>query len=349
MTRRPIAFAIPGDINTITGGYIYERRLLESLREIGHEVTHIQLGPSFPHPTPEDMDHAVEALTALSPDQALILDGLVYGSIDTAGLSQVRADIIAMIHHPLALETGLDPAQSDYLFRTERDNLALAARVLVPSPHTAHILTSRYNVPPGKISIAPPGSDRRPATRDPQAPPLIISVGILHPRKGHDTLIRALHSLRDLPWSCVIAGGAHDPAHAKALTHLIADLDLSDRVSLPGRLTDTELDAQYRRASIFALATRYEGYGMVFDEALLWGLPIVSCATGAVPDTVPSDAGLLVPPDNPEALADALQRVLSEPSLRTDMEIAAARAGRTRPTWRDTAQIASDVISRLSI
>ncbi|MEM9780634.1 MAG: glycosyltransferase family 1 protein, partial [Pseudomonadota bacterium] len=115
MSRRPAAFAIPGDITTVTGGYIYERRLLEELRVLGHDVDHIQLGASFPDPTPQNMTHAVEALSAIDPKRALILDGLVYGAIETAGLAQVRAPIVAMIHHPLARETGLSAQRRDHL------------------------------------------------------------------------------------------------------------------------------------------------------------------------------------------------------------------------------------------
>src|SRR5690606_30115723 len=140
------AFAIPGDINTVTGGYIYERRLLEGLRAQGRDVAHIQLGASFPDPTDADMADAATQLLALPPDRPLILDGLVYGSIDTQILRDMRAPIVAMIHHPLALENGLSAARRDHLFVTERDNLAQAAHVLVPSPHTAALLAADYGV-----------------------------------------------------------------------------------------------------------------------------------------------------------------------------------------------------------
>lgn len=83
MNLPPAAFAIPGDINTLTGGYIYERRLLEGLRTLGHDVAHIQLAASFPDPSPEDMADAIAQLCALPEDRPLILDGLVYGSIAT--------------------------------------------------------------------------------------------------------------------------------------------------------------------------------------------------------------------------------------------------------------------------
>ncbi|TYR33242.1 glycosyltransferase family 4 protein [Mesorhizobium microcysteis] len=352
MNRRPAAFAIPGDITTLTGGYIYERRLLEGLREIGHDVRHIELAASFPAPATDDMVHAVEQLAALEPERALILDGLVYGSIDTAGLARVKAPIVAMIHHPLALESGLTAERADHLFRTERDNLALARHVLVPSPHTASILTSRYDVPPERITIARPGTDRPVASPSarlaPAGPPLILSVGILHPRKGHDVLLEALSLIADRDWQAVIVGYAHDAAYAAALDDLVGLLGLGARVRLAGKVGKQELDDFYRAASIFTLATRYEGYGIVFDEALAHGLPIVTCRTGAVPETVPADTGLLVPPEDPNALAQALRSLLDDPRQRDRLARASAQAGARLPGWLDTARIAGRVLDDLS-
>lgn len=341
------AFAIPGDINTVTGGYIYERRLLEELRALGHDVAHLQLGASFPDPTPAHMADAIAQLEALDPARALILDGLVYGSIATEGLARVSAPIVAMIHHPLAYETGLGAAQRDHLFRTEKANLALARQVLVPSPHTAQILRDDYGVPGDKITIARPGTDVQGGTPSPADPPLILSVGLQHPRKGHDVLLKALAELTDLPWRAAIAGGVHDVEHGALLAQMVEDLGLSDRVKLLGRVPRAELDGHYATASIFALATRFEGYGMVFDEALSWGLPIVSCATGAVPDTVPKGAGLLVAPGNVGELSGALGRVLTDTALRGRMARVALRAGSELPTWQDTARIAGGVLDGL--
>lgn len=345
--KRAAAFAIPGDINTVTGGYIYERRLLEELRNLGHDVTHIALGASFPDPTPDDMADAIAQLTALDPSRALILDGLVYGAIDPKGLDQVKAPIVAMIHHPLALETGLDPATREHLFATEKANLKMAQRVLVPSPHTAAILRGKYAVPGDKITIAQPGTEVSGGTPAPVDPPLILSVGLQHPRKGHDVLITALAEVRDLPWRAAIVGSIHDAPHAEALARLIKDLDLSDRVTLMGRVPQDVLDGLYATASIFALATRYEGYGMVFDEALSWGLPIVSCATGAVPDTVPKGAGLLVTPQRAGEFAGALGRLLTDVPLRKRMARAALKAGAALPTWQNTAAVAGGVLDQL--
>ena len=349
MTHRAAAFAIPGDINTLTGGYIYERLLLENLRALGHDVAHIPLGDTFPYASASDMDHAIAALTALDPNRALILDGLVYGSIATEGLARVACPIVAMIHHPLAKETGLSAAEQDHLFRTERDNLALAEAVLVPSPHTAQILVTEYGVPADRICIAQPGTDQPGETRIPSDPPLILTVGIQHPRKGHDVLLRAFAEMKSLRWRSVIAGSCHDPAYAQQLEDMIRDFDLTDRVTLAGNVPRDTLHQLYQHASIFALATRYEGYGMVFNEALTWGLPIVTCLTGAVPETVPKGAGILVEVDASKDIRVALERLLTEPDEHAAMAAASLNAGRGLPSWKDTAMVASGVLNGLSV
>lgn len=347
MTLRPAAFAIPGDITQPTGGYHYERRLLESLRQQGRDMQFLQIGSSFPDPRPEDMEDLIDQLNSLDPNRPVILDGFLSATIDTGALSELKVPIVAMVHHPLALESGLSEARRDFLYRIERDNLALMSHVLVPSPHTAEILHSQYDVNPDQITIARPGTDRPLLAAAPKDPPVILSVGIQHPRKGHDILLHSLALLDTEGWTAVIVGAAYDNDHASELQRLVVDLDLSDRVSIAGRVSDEDLCVLYSEASIFALATRYEGYGLVFDEALAAGLPIVSCATGAVPDTVPSDAGFLVPPEDPHAFADALRELLGDPALRSQMTIAARTAGHRLPTWSDTAKVAGDVLDAL--
>ncbi|NHF72006.1 glycosyltransferase family 4 protein [Paracoccus xiamenensis] len=341
---RPATFAIPGDIETLTGGYIYERRLLQGLREQGRDVQHMELPASFPAPSPAEMAQAVRRLQSVPADRVLILDGLVFGAIASAGLATVRAPILAMVHHPLAMETGLDPDQRAYLYRTERDNLRLARHVLVPSPHTRAVLIDRYGLSPERISIARPGVERPAAKAVPTQPPLILSVGILHPRKGHDVLIDSLTRIADLDWQAVIVGNAWHKQHAADLANMAAGSGLGPRLRLAGQVPAETLQRLYSQASIFALATRFEGYGIVFDEALSHGLPIVSCATGAVPDTVPAGAGILVPPDDSASFAAALRDLLENPDKRARLAAAASAVSGQLPSWSDTAQAAGLVL-----
>ena len=348
---RSAAFAVPGDLDTVTGGYLYEKRLLHGLREIGVPTQHIQLGGSFPEPTAADEAHARSALTAVPADVPLILDGFVFGALSPTALAAVSAPVIGMVHHPLAREEGLSPERRRALYDSERANLRRADAVLVPSPHTRRILITEYDADPRRITVARPGTDPVPAgavgASEPSAP-LILSVGIQHPRKGHDVLLRALALLDDVDFRAVIAGTEYDRAHTVELARLRDELGLADRVRLAGGIRDAERDRLARAASVFALATRYEGYGLVFDEALAHGLPIVSCRVGAVPDTVPDDAGLLVAPEDPTAFAAGLRLLLTDPARREAMVEAAARAGHALPTWRDTAEAARRVLEHVS-
>ncbi|WOI58228.1 glycosyltransferase family 4 protein [Palleronia sp. LCG004] len=347
MTARRAAFAVPGDLATLTGGYIYDTRLIEGLRDLDRAVTHVPLGPSFPDPTPADMRDAAERLAAIPPDCPVIIDGLAMGAMDDAVLAGMSAPIVALVHHPLAFEGGLPPERRDHLYRTERGNLDRAAHILVPSPHVASLLVSDYGVAGDRITVARPGTDPRPRRSAKADPPLILAVGIQMHRKGHDVLLRALARLSDRPWQAVVAGAPIDTAHAGMLTRLAGELGLSDRVRLAGRVTGEALASLYESAQIFALATRYEGHGIVFDEAMAYGLPIVSCDTGAVPDTVAPGAGILVPPDDPDAFARALATLLDDPARLAAMADASARAGAALPGWTATAGVVEGILSRI--
>jgi len=340
-------FAIPGDILTQTGGYVYDRRLLEGLRATGRQVGHIALGATFPDPTPEDTADAAEKLSLVPAHCPVIIDGLALGALDTAAVAAMSAPMVAMIHHPLAFEGGLDAGRREYLFQTERDNLRLAAHVIVPSPHTAEVLTTDYGVPENLITIAQPGTDQPVSFGQPVWPPMILSVGIQIPRKGHDVLLRALAGITDIAWQAVIAGSIRDTNYGATLECLRDDLGLADRVRLAGHVEEDELAKLYGQATVFALATRFEGYGMVFSEAMANGLPIVTCRTGAVSDTVASGAGVLVPPDDPDLFAQALRRVIQDSRHRHALADASAQAGALLDGWEQTAARVGAVLDSL--
>lgn len=340
------AFAVPGALTTLTGGYFYDRRLVEGLRALGHHIRVVTLPDGFPDPGEASMRVALAQLQAVPETTPVIVDGLAFGALPTEGVARMAAPIIALVHHPLALETGLDSAAAAALRGRERDNLGYARQVLVPSPHTKAVLVAEYGVAADKITVLVPGIDRAVQTDAAKAdPPLILSVGILHPRKGHDVLIAALAMLADLDWQAVIVGNPWDAAYVAELGWRIADAGMARRVRLAGAVEMTERDRLYGAATVFALATRYEGYGIVFNEALAQGLPIVSCQTGAVPDTVPEGAGLLVRVEDAAGFAGALRRVLEDRALQEGMAAAAARAGEALPGWDDVARRAAMVLA----
>jgi len=346
LTRKKQAtLAVPGDLDALTGGYIYEKQLLLALRRAGWDVAHLALPGGFPTPSLATVDAVAAAFATLPEDVPVLLDGFLPGATPPEAFAALRAPFVAITHHPLGYETGLDPERAAYLCEVERTNLARATRVVVPSPHTAQVLASDFDVPSKKITVALPGVRRpEPVSIARADPPLILCVGQLVPRKGQDVLLEALARIRHLDWQARLLGYIADDDFAQSLRQQAKALGLEDRVDFAGEVPSETLARHYAEATVFALPTRYEGYGMVFAEALVHGLPIVSCAVGAVPDTVPSDAGILVSEGDTEAFAAALETLLTDEDQRRAMQTAAARHGRALPTWDDTAALVAQVL-----
>jgi glycosyltransferase involved in cell wall biosynthesis len=342
MKPREAAFLIPGDLHTRTGGTVYDRRLLETLNQIGQTTRHVPVMTSWPRPTQAAQQELAAILASLPPEMPLIVDGLILGAMETNLLAAQTRRIVAMLHHPLGLEAGLAPDVAAYLLTREEANLRHVAHVVVPSEHTRDILMSDFGVSGTRISVALPGFDRPAPPIAPSAtirPPLILSVGIICARKGHDVLLDALAQVADLDWQTVIVGRVIDDDVQTALLAQRTRLGLDRHVTFAGTITPHALDTLYRQASLFALATRYEGYGMVLSEAQLYGLPILSCAVGAVPQTVARGGAVLVPPDDPGAFAGQMRALLADTRHRDQLARDSLQAGATLPHWQDAARI----------
>ncbi len=336
---REVAFAIPGDPATLTGGYLYARHAMAALPAAGWQPTLVSLPDSFPAPNDAALAATAAIFAGFSADDIVLVDGLAFGAIPAPILQRCKARLAALVHHPLCVESGLDADTAAQLFASERDALAEADAVITTSERTAQRVAEMFDVDTARITVALPGT--APAARahgSVDATVTLLCVATLTPRKAHDVLIAALSWLDDLPWRLTCIGSVtRDTDTATALKTQIAMLDRGSRVALLGEKSGADLDAAYAGSDAFVLASRDEGYGMAFAEALARGLPIVACAAGAVPDTVPRDAGLLVPVDDVAALSQALRRLITDRALRKTMSDAAWAAGQRLPRWSDTA------------
>jgi glycosyltransferase involved in cell wall biosynthesis len=252
-----------------------------------------------------------------------------------------RNPLLALVHHPLALEAGLSDERADVLRSSERAALATVRGVVVTSASTARLVAADYGVPAASITIAKPGSDPAPPAQGSRDGVVrLLSVGAVTPRKGFDVLIAALATLGELPWQLTIAGDRTRDRNAAA--KLDADIirhALENRVAVLGAVSPQHLAALYAEADVFALASHFEGYGMAYAEAVAHGLPVIGTISGAIPDTVPPEAGLLVLPGNSAALATALRRVIGDNKLRQRLTDGARAAAPQLPTWRQSAEI----------
>jgi glycosyltransferase involved in cell wall biosynthesis len=167
----------------------------------------------------------------------------------------------------------------------------------------------------------------------------LLCVATITPRKGHAVLLEALAELRDRRWHLTCAGSVtRDAKCFAALEHLLERLALRARVSFLGDLDADALEREYERADLFVLASYLEGYGMALAEAVARGIPVVSTTAGAIPETVPAAAGVLVPPGDGRALAKALATLLDDDNARAGLAANARAAGAALPTWRTAAE-----------
>lgn len=350
MVKR-VAFAVPGDLGAPTGGYAYDRRMIAELQKLGWQVDVIGLGDGFPRPSGDVKAAAGEKLAGVPKDCPLIVDGLAFGVLPEAAHELGEQNpLLALVHHPLALETGLSPADAEAFKTSERKALEAARGVVVTSPSTATLLTDDYDVPPDIITVARPGTDRGEAAKgNSDGIVRLLAVGSVVPRKGYDVLIAALAPLAALPWRLTIAGDrTRDESAAAELDADIASHGLADRIDVLGALPPDRLARLYVGSDLFVLASRFEGYGMAFAEALAHGLPVVGTTAGAVPDTVPPDAGVLVEPNDVKALTRTLRMLIENPKERQWFASGALAAGAALPTWEESAELLAGAIETLA-
>ncbi|HVR49968.1 MAG TPA: glycosyltransferase, partial [Pseudorhodoferax sp.] len=162
---RHCVFLVPGDPQARTGGTLYDRRTVDGLRALGWQVDWLSPGDGFPWPGAQDVERAAALLEALPDGTLVVADGLAFGALPAlAERHAARLRWVALVHHPLALESGLPSTAQALLQASERRALACVRQVVVTSPATAHALAA-YAVPAARIAVVAPGTDPAPAAQ----------------------------------------------------------------------------------------------------------------------------------------------------------------------------------------
>ena len=345
-----LSVLVPGSIATRTGGYEYDRRIVEGLRERGWNVDVRELDSSFPFPTDDASEQAARVLAAIADGATVLVDGLAFGAMpDLAEAHASRLTLVALVHHPLAKETGLDAVVREALVASERRALASVRGVVVTSERTAAGL-AEYGVHRDRVTVVEPGTDPAPLARGSGGPEVsLLSLATVTPRKGYDVLVSALARLRHLQWRLVCLGSLdRDPEYARQVRSLVDAARLADRVVFGGEADADAVREAYDRADLFVLPTRYEGYGMVVAEALAHGLPVIATATGAIPALVVDGSGVVVEPEDVEALTRALEQAIGVPRALADMAAGARLVRERLPTWSAASGRMADALTRLA-
>ncbi len=262
-----------------------------------------------------------------------------------------------LVHLPIGLEVAggvpqpQSEAQSEAESEAQREARAMAAvdAVVCTSRWTRDWLAAAYDLSDERLHVVVPGADKSPLAEGSPSGERLLSVGAITPVKGHDVLVEALSSLTDLRWTWSLVGASVDAEHATRLWASLWEAGLDHRVTLAGALTGADLAAAYANADLLVLPSRHETYGIVASEALARGVPVLATDVGGVREALGSagDAvpGLLVPAEDPAAMAAALREWLSTEELRSQLRHLAAERRSALAGWEVAAAAVEEVLA----
>jgi glycosyltransferase involved in cell wall biosynthesis len=302
-----------------SGGNLYDRRICQGLAATGWSVRERFVPGSWPSPDDAARQVLADVLAGVPDRSVVLLDGLIACAIPELVVPQAdRLNLVVLVHAPLGLGLAADAGP----LVAERDVLVAARAVVATSRWTRDWLLEAYELRQEDVHVAEPGvdtADLAPGTADGGQ---LLCVGAVTPNKGQDVLVNALAQLADLPWRCVCVGPlTRDRDFAVRVDQQAQRDGLAGRVRFAGPRTSADLSAMYSAADLLVLPSRAETYGMVVTEALAHGLPVVASDVGGVAEALGHGGdgrrpGLLVPPQDPTALTEALGAWLRDPDLR---------------------------------
>jgi glycosyltransferase involved in cell wall biosynthesis len=279
-----------------------------------------------------------ETLSRIPDGGLVLLDGLVASPAPDVLVPEAdRLRLVVLVHMPSGDER-------------ERAVLSAATAVLTTSTWSRRALLQLHSLRAERVHVAEPGVDPAPLAPGTPTAGSLLSVAAVIPAKGHDVLLDALGMLLDARWDCLCVGSLErDPAFADTLRRRAVEGGMDCRVRFSGAQWGAALARSYREADVLVLPSRGETYGMVVTEALARGLPVIASEIGGVPEALGHGAdgtrpGLLVPPDDPPALRDALRAWLDDHDLRRRLRRAARERRASLSRWSATTAAVADVL-----
>ncbi|MFJ3223496.1 glycosyltransferase family 4 protein [Streptomyces sp. NPDC086783] len=357
MSLSSVHFVMPGGVDDPTapsGGNAYDRRVCLDLPGFGWQVRRHAVAGSWPRPEPAARAELARTLAELPDGTVVLLDGLVACGVPEVVVPEAgRLRLAVLVHLPLGDERGLAPAVAAELDALERTTLRAVSAVVATSDWAVRRLVAHHGLAPERVHVAVPGADIAPLAAGTDGVSQLLCVAAVTPRKGQHRLVEALATVTDLPWNCVCVGPlGHDPEYVTQLRALITKFGLGDRLHLAGPQAGAELDASYAAADLMVLTSYAETYGMAVTEALARGIPVLATDVGGVPEAVgraPDGGvpGILVPPEDPAALAAELRGWFGEADVRRRLKSAARGRRAALGGWAATARSLAGVLKHL--
>jgi glycosyltransferase involved in cell wall biosynthesis len=345
-----VGLLIYGSLETISGGFIYDRHLVRYFREQGDAVEVITL-PWRPYARGllDNLDFLLQRYLKQAEFDILLQDELVHPScfwLNRRLRLRITYPIVAIVHHLRCREQR--PVWLNRLYREVEKRYLNSVDGYVCVSRTTRGDVEDLVSPGLPLIVAAPGRDGLPGNITPEeimtratipGPLEIIFVGNVIPRKELHTLLTALAHLPGDDWRLTVAGSLElDTAYVKVIRRQVEETGLTSRVSLLGTLTTRELAALCVASHILAVPSSYEGFGIVYLEGMHFGLPAIASTAGAAKEIITQGYnGFLVPPGDSNILAQYLEALMTDRRRLLKMSLAAYNHAAAHPIWNESA------------
>jgi glycosyltransferase involved in cell wall biosynthesis len=334
-----IGLVIYGSLETVSGGYYYDRRLVQSLRAAGDEVTVIslsgggyfsQLKDNLNFRLPSDLDVIIE-------------DELCHPALIRANRQAREVSAISLVHHLRTSERH--PVLNRAFFRLVEKAYLRTVDGFIFNSNTTRQAVVRLVGGEAPGIVATPPTDRFSPEMDGDtvrerarvAGPLrVVFVGNLIRRKGLAALLKAVEVCREAVCLDVIGSLEMDPLYAERMMAFADRLGLAERVRFHGTLGNEAMAAILRTGHVMAVPSEYEGYGIVYLEGMAFGLPAIGTSQGAASEIIEEGkTGYLVPPGSVDGLVNRLEVLAKDRHELAEMGMRALAHSRQQPAWED--------------
>ena len=352
-----IGLVIYGSLDTVSGGYLYDRKIVEHLRRQGDQVEVLSLprrnyvrhlGDNFS----SDLRRRIEA----GGFDLLIEDELNHPSLFWLNhkiKARLPYPIVSIVHHLRSSEAR--PALENRLYRqVEKRYLRSVDAFIFNSEATRRTVESLTGMQATSVIAHPAGNQLNPAVTQAEVrsraykpgPLRLLFLGNVISRKGIHILLQSLDRIRNQDWTLSIVGSLQaDPGYARSIRRQSTRLELEDRVEFLGALPADELARRMCCSHLLVVPSFHEGFGIAYLEGMGFGLPAIATTGGGAAEIIThGENGFLAPPGDPEALAAQLHRVLGDRDLLASLSLAALRRYEQQPTWQETAEQVRDFL-----
>ncbi len=344
-----IGLVIYGNLATVSGGYLYDRQLVEQAQAQGHTVHLVSLPwRNYPRHLHDNLSKQFFEQLHTLPVDLLIQDELNHPSllwINRQLRGQISYPIVSIVHHLRASEAH--PALLKRAYRWIERHYLRTVDGFIYNSQTTRISVEALLEKPHPAIVAYPAADHLPIP-DPTVrhqilleraranePLRVLFIGNVIARKGLHTLLAALAKLPKSTWQLTVVGNlAVDAGYTARIRRQIAANQLADVVHLTGALSDSALLEQLKLNDVLAMPS-YEGFGIVYLEAMSYGLPVIASTAGAAHEIItPGQEGFLIAPGQVDALAQHIRALQQNREQLQSMSRAARTRFDAQPTWQ---------------